>query len=857
MTVVTRRRTSVGQSVPEQRESALEAFWSLSAAELLQNLDAFPTGLSASERQRRLAKYGPNVTHEHRRLPAWRMLAAQFKSPITILLAGAAALSLALGEATDGGIILIILAASAGLSIVQEHRASGAIDRLLAVLQSSATVLVDNEPTDVPLDSVVPGDVVVLNAGDAVPGDGQILESKNLYVDEAALTGESFPADKQAGIAAADAPIPERTNAVFLGTHVISGTATLLVATTGQRTAFGLISSALTRKPPETEFEHGIRRFGGLLLEVALALALVIFAVNIEFGRPLLDSLLFTLALAIGLTPQLLPAIMSVTLAQGAARMARRRVIVRRLASIEDLGGMTILCTDKTGTLTEGVARFEGVVDVSGSQSDKGLLYAGLNAALETGYNNPIDEAIRRSSRVDLSGIKKLDELPYDFSRKRLSVAVSQNDERLLITKGAVENTLAVCTSVEQSEGKVSPIGTFRPAILKQFEAYSRQGFRCLGVAYRRISSDGHVDLLDERDMTYLGLLLLADPPKQGVVDSLRRINDLGIELKLITGDNRHVAARIAGEVGLEAESMITGADLRHLSDAALVLRAEHASIFAEVDPNQKERIILALKKKGRAVGYLGDGINDAAALHAADVGISVESAVDVTKESADIVLLEKDLAVLVDGVREGRTAFANTLKYVFITTSASFGNMFSMAGASLFTDFLPMLPKQILLLNVLTDLPAMAIASDRLDPELVQRPRNWDVRAIQRFMIAFGLISSVFDFVTFGSLLALHVPPSQFRTAWFLESALSELLILLVIRTRRPLFRSPIGRGLLAASAVVAVTTITLPFVPGSSVLGFAPMTMPLTALVAGILAAYVVTSEFAKRWFFGRVHP
>lgn len=833
-----------------------ETFWSAPGDAVLSTLESSRTGLSTAEAVRRLARYGPNrlaPPAAHARL---RLLAAQFRSPITLLLVVAAGLSLAVGERIDGAIILGIIVVSGLLGYWQEQRAADAVAALLEMVQTRTTVLRDRKPVQVPVDAVVPGDVVALAAGDTIPGDARILDEKDLFVDEAALTGESFPAEKRVDAVAADAELGDRTSALFFGTHVISGTATAVVVTTGVKTVFGQISSELSRKPPATEFEIGVRHFGYLLLDIAVVMSLAIFAINVAFHRPVLDSLLFTLALAVGLTPQLLPAIVSVTLAEGARRMARAEVIVRRLTSIEDIGGVTILCTDKTGTLTEGVVEIDTAVGVDGAASEKTRLFVYLNALHETGYSNPIDDAIRRTPVAGSEAYRKVDEVPYDFARKRQSVAVADAERVLLITKGALSNILDVCTMAELADGSVVSLEPHRARIQAEFEERSRQGNRCLGVAYRQIESGVPVDTRDERDMVFLGLLCLADPPKSGAIDSLARLKKLGITVKLVTGDNRLVAAKVAGDARLNASKLVTGAEISQLGDAALVRRVRHVSVFAEVDPNQKERIILALKKSGLAVGYLGDGINDAAALHAADVGISVDTAVNVTKQAADIVLLRKDLGVLVDGVREGRRAFANTLKYVFITTSANFGNMFSMAGASLFAEFLPMLPMQILLLNVLSDLPAMAIASDRLDDELVARPRRWNVRSIGQFMMTFGLISSVFDFLTFFTLLALGTSAALFRAGWFQESLLSELLILLVIRTRRPFFKSRPGTVLLVLSVVVAAGSMLLPYLPFAGALGFAPIPLGLWGILAVILGAYVLTSELAKRVFFKRVH-
>lgn len=833
-----------------------EAFWAVPAESLLVRLHSSPNGLSRAAAARRIAMHRPDRLAPAANHSIWLLLLSQFRSPITLLLVVAALLSFLLGDTADGLIVIGIVFVSGLLGFWQEHRAAEAVEQLLAKVKTRATVVRGGVREEVPLETVVPGDIVLLAAGDMVPGDARILESKDLYVDEAALTGESYPVEKQPGIVPADTPLSGRTNSLFLGTHVVSGSATALVVRVGRKTVFGEISAGLARHPPVTEFEHGVRRFGYLLLEIATVMALVIFAVNVALGRPVLDSLLFTLALAVGLTPQLLPAIVSVTLAHGARRMASRQVIVRRLTSIEDIGGITMLCTDKTGTLTEGVARVDGALDVEGGPSDRVRLYAYLNAVFETGFPNPLDEAIRRESLPDAARYRKVDEVPYDFVRKRLSVLVETEGRRVMITKGALANVLEVCTAAELPDGSLRPIEDVRRQVLDRHEALGRQGYRCLGVAYRPFDPQAPLRKVSEREMVFLGMLSLMDPPKPGALESLRRLRELGVSVKLVTGDHRAVATKIASEAGLRTGSILTGAELRHLSESALMRRAARVDVFAEVEPQQKERIVLALKKAGHAVGFMGDGINDAPALHAADVGISVDTAADVTKQAADIVLLHKDLAVLVEGVREGRRAFANTLKYVFITTSANFGNMFSMAGASLFMAFLPLLPKQVLLVNVLSDLPAMAIAADCLDEELVARPRRWDTKAIQRFMIAFGLVSSVFDYLTFGALLAFRASAGVFRSGWFLESVLSEILILLVIRTRRVFFRSRVGRGLLVASIAVSAAVLALPYIPLARPLGFEPVPPLLLLIIAGILALYVLSAELVKRGFRGSVH-
>jgi P-type Mg2+ transporter len=830
-------------------------FWAIPTNQQLRQLDATARGLTSAAARERLVRSRPNRLTPRRRVNALVLLLAQFKSPIILLLLFAAGLSFALGERIDAIIILIILVASGLLSFWQEHGAADVVRRLLATIQTKATLQRDGVAVDVPLEQVVPGDCVVLNAGDVIPGDCRILESNNLFVDESALTGETYPVEKAAGVLAPETPLNHRTNALFLGTHVVSGTATALVVRTGKDTEFGQVSERLVLRPPETDFERGIRRFGTLLLEITLTLVLAIFAINVYFQRPVVDSFLFALALAVGLTPQLLPAIISIVLSQGAKRMAREQVIVKQLASIENFGSMNVLCSDKTGTLTEGLVRLHAAQDAAGHDSEAVLRYAYLNAVYETGFTNPIDAAIRAYRTFDVSAVRKLDEIPYDFLRKRLSILVEDDGQHVLITKGALANVLEVCTSVAMPDGSVVLIATQRAQIDQHFTDLSAQGFRVLGIATRIIDTP-NICRSDEQSLTFLGFLVFFDPPKPGIAETLGQLRQLGISLKIITGDNRAVATALSQQIGIADPLVLSGPELRHTSNEALRRLVNDVAIFAEVEPNQKERIIIALKQAGNVVGYLGDGINDASALHAADVGISVDSAVDVAKEAAQIVLLKHDLGVLAQGVREGRTTFANTLKYVFVTTSANFGNMFSMAGVSLFLPFLPLLPKQILLTNFLTDIPAMTIATDSVDQELVERPRRWNIGFIRNFMLTFGLVSSVFDYLTFGLLLYVyHATIDQFRTGWFVESVMTELLIMLVIRTQKPFFQSRPGRYLAIATLIIAATTLLLPYSPFGALLGLTALPLSLLALIGGITLMYILTSELAKKLFYRHV--
>jgi Mg2+-importing ATPase len=834
--------------------SAVEKpFWSIPSSELFEQLKTTPEGLTNDEVQRRLSSYGYNRLQEKKKTDALTLLLNQFRSPLVLILLAAAILSIFLQDPTSATIILIIVFVSGILGFWQERGATDAVKKLLSIVQINTTAVRNGEPSQIPLEQIVPGDVVILNAGNMVPGDCTLIEARDLFLDEATLTGETYPSEKSVGVLAPDAPLSARSNTLFMGTHVVSGTGKALVVTTGKKTEFGKISESLTLKPPETGFEQGVRRFGYLLMEITLIMVIAIFAVNAYFGRPILASFLFSVALAVGLTPQLLPAIVSVNLAHGAKEMAKQKVIVKRLVSIENFGSMNLLCSDKTGTLTEGKAEVHSTIDIEGNASEKVLLYACLNANFETGFANPIDDAIRAKSTFDPPPYKKVDEVPYDFVRKRLSILVSKDNLYIMTTKGAVANVLDACTQAETANGVVQ-IADVREKIQQRFEDLSRQGFRMLGVAYKNIPVD-HINKDQETQMTFLGFVLLFDPPKAMIKNVLQNLQTLGVSLKIITGDNRFVATSLSIQVGLPGLRVLTGPELHEMSDEALLKQVNDTDVFAEVDPNHKERIILAFKKTGHVVGFIGDGINDASALHAADVGISVNTAVDVAKEAADIVLLEKDLGVLVQGVQDGRKTFANTLKYVFMAVSANFGNMFSMAGASLFLSFLPLLPTQVLLTNLMTDFPEMTIPTDSVDSDMVQKPRRWDVKFIRDFMIYFGLLSSVFDYMTFGVLLfILQATPVQFRTGWFIESVASAALIVLVIRTRQPFFKSKPSKYLMFTTFSIVIASVLLPFTTLGTLFGFVPVSLIFLLFTAIIVGLYVLSAELTKQLFYKR---
>jgi Mg2+-importing ATPase len=832
------------------------AFWSEPPERLLERLGSTREGLAAAEAAARLRRQGPNALRPPSRFAPLRLLARQFESPLVAILVFAAVVAAIVRDWTDAAIVLLILLGSGLLGFAQEYRASAAVERLRARVRARARVLRDGAPVSLPIEEVVVGDVALLSAGSLIPADGIVLEARDLFVGQAALTGEAFPTEKRPGTSAPDASLAERTNCVFMGTSVRSGTGGMLVVRTGTATAYGEIAERLRLRPPETEFERGIRQYGYLLMRVVVVLVLLVFAANVLLERPHIEALLFALALAVGISPELLPAIIQVTLARGARDMAEHGVIVRRLDAIENFGSMDVLCTDKTATLTEGVLALHSARDAAGEPSDAVLRLAWLNARLQTGLASPLDEAIESEVQrrtVGLAELPKLDEIPYDFVRKRLSVIVrSGPDQALLITKGAFGSVLEACERTRAGDRVLPLDAAEREGIEQRFAAWSGEGYRVLGVASRSLPVRERYARSDESGLVFEGFLLFLDPPKAGITETLAALRALGVSIKVITGDNRLVTLHLARTIGIDAPRVLSGAELSHLHDDALRRQAGTTDLFVEMDPNQKERVLLALKKAGHVVGYLGDGINDASALHAADVGISVDGAVDVAKEAADFVLLEHDLDVLRRGIERGRASFANTLKYVSITTSANFGNMLSMAAASLFLPFLPLLATQILLNNLLSDIPATGIPSDRVDAERVARPERWNVRSIRNFMVVFGLISSAFDGLTFAVLWLLsRGSPALFRTGWFLESLLTELVIVLVVRTRLPLLRSRPGRLLWTSTLAVSALAIALPYLPGRDWFEFVPLPAPVLASVLGITLAYALASEIAKRRF------
>lgn len=837
-------------------------YWSQPSSTLFSQLDTTPQGLTTPQARNRLDAASLELLKSNKTRKALFAFLKQFQNPLILILIFSVSISAFLGEWIDAVVVLFVIVASTLLPFIQERRATDAVEKLLARVQIKSTVMRDGQPTQIPTDAVVPGDVVLLSSGNLIPGDGIVLQAKDCQVDQAALTGETFPVEKKPGVVPADAAIAERTNSMYMGTSVRSGTATILIVHTGQQTAFGEIAQRLMLQSPETEFERGVRRFGYLLVQIILLLVLFTFAVNIFAAKPPVDSLLFAIALAVGIAPEMLPVIVTMTLSFGAQHMATGGVIVRRLNAIENFGNMDVLCCDKTGTLTTGTIQLKDTCDIQGHHSQDVLLYAYLNSRLQTGMRNPLDEAILaigEGEHIKTDDFRLINEIPYDFERKRLSVIVEAGEEsRTMITKGAYHSIIQICSHAGVNTDD-EPIEASRDELDRQFAAWSAQGLRVLGLATKSTGAQEEFEPADEREMIFRGFLLFSDPPKADVRETLDELERLGVQLKIITGDNLPVAQYIAEQVGLTVTGALSGKQLESMRDEALWRLAERTSIFAEVDPNQKERIVRALQKTGHIVGYLGDGINDAPALYVADVGISVDQAVDIAKATADLVLMEHSLSVLCDGITVGRKTFANTLKYVFTTTSANFGNMISMAGVSLFLPFLPMLAKQILLNNFLSDLPGLAIASDNVDQEWIEKPHRWDVKLIRNFMIVFGIVSSAFDFITFGVLLGLANASAQlFQTGWFVESLLTELAVALIVRTRKPFFRSRPGRLLWWSTVGVAVIALLLPYLlPVNMLFDFIPLPLSVMIILIIITSAYVIVTENVKQYFYRWMMP
>jgi len=786
-----------------------------------------------------------------------------FRNPLVIILMAAGLVSGFLGEQINAVIIFIMVLLSVCLNFYQERKAERAAESLTARITTTASVFRDGVKREISLADIVAGDVVFLSAGDLIPADVRIVAAKDFFVDESALTGESFPAEKTASVVTSgSSDLSEWHDEAFLGTSVVSGTATAVVVKTGSATEYGQIAQKLVPRDREAESARGLRQFGVLIMEVTMALVLFVFFILAVLHKDILESLLFAVALAVGLTPELLPMILTVNLSKGAVNMSRKDVIVKRLASIQDFGSMDVLCTDKTGTLTENKIKLIRHPDVEGKESERVFRYAFLNSRHQTGLKSPLDEAVLSHEMPDMSAYVKIDEIPFDFIRKRVSVVVQHNGERFFATKGAPEEIFRVCTQAELRGQIVMLKSELRKRVEEIYYDLSLQGFRVLGVAYKPLTpEETSYTIDDEHDMVLLGFVAFLDPPKVSAKEALGLLKRARIELKILTGDNELVTESVCQQLGFQVKSIVTGNEIVGMTDEKLSLLVEEANVFTRVTPDQKDRILTILKENGHTVGFLGDGINDAPSLKEADVGISVDTAVDVAKESADIILLRKDLTVLGEGVLEGRRTFGNTMKYIQMGTSSNFGNMFSAAGAAVFLPFLPMLPTQILLNNLLYDTSELGIPTDHVDTEYVEQPRKWDIHFIRNFMFAFGPISSIFDFLTFGIMIFLFSAgtidkAALFQTAWFVESLSTQTFVIFVIRTRKiPFFKSRPSRILAAGSIGVVAFAWIIPFTPLGALFGFIPLPPEFLLLLVAMVAVYLVLVELMKRWFYGRM--
>lgn len=826
-------------------------FWQTPKDALYRALGSGPTGLSQVEAERRLAIFGANHADASQRRSVLRKLGQRLWNPLIAMLLAAALVSGLSGDVGSFAIIATVLSLSLTLDIVQEHRAERTAEALRDSVAIQTDAVRDSKDITIPVTALVPGDVVKLRIGDLIPADGIVLEAQELQVNEALMTGEPFPALKTAVPCAAASPA-ETTNALFAGTSTVGGSGTMLVVKTGGQTRFGAIAAALAANAPPTALEQGVRRLGLLILRLTLFLTLFVLMVHLIAQRPAMESFLFAVALAVGLTPELLPMVMTVTLARGALRMADRKAIVKRLSAIHDLGAMDTLCVDKTGTLTEARITLEARVDPKGRPSDRVLNLAYLNSTFQAGVRSPLDHAILSAKDGGIDGWVRLSEVPFDFERRCLSVLVARGDEHILIAKGAPEAILARCVAVD-IDGLAHPLDSAWQKKMEDIQdRYASDGFRLLAVAVRSIPPGQQtIAVSDEADLTMLGFCVFADPPKQDAASAIKALTSLGVTIKILSGDHGAVVSHVARSVGLQSDRIMTGVEISGLTDAALVAKVDNIDLFARIDPDQKRRIIAALRHHNHVVGFMGDGVNDAPAIHAAHVGISVTGATEVARAAADMILLAPDLSVLAAGVREGRRTFANILKYVRMGTSSNFGNMLSMALASIVLPFLPLLPLQILLNNLIYDLSEIGIPFDEVDREDVAQPETWNMANILRFTIVMGMVSSLFDVVTFAVLLKLfEADAALFQTGWFVESISTQILVIFVIRSRRMPWRANRPHAILIATSFGAlIVGVGLALGPWGQLFGFTAPSAALLATIFAIAVAYLVSAQIAKR--------
>ena len=808
-------------------------------------------GLRSDQAQLRLAEVGPNRFGQVPALPGWRQLLRHFRNPLVLTLLLASGVSAATGEVTNFLIIACIVLLSVTLDFWQELRAGQVVERLRQSVAVRATVLRDGQWQEHPVADLVPGDVVRVAAGDLVPADALVLQARDFFVNQSVLTGESYPVEKHAHMPEDMADMEDATHAVFMGSSVVSGMAQVVLVRTGAGTAMGEVASSLTQEPEPTSFELGMRRFGMLILRLTFLLVLFVLLINGLMGRPLLESFLFAVALAVGLTPELLPMVVSVTLSRGAMRMAQQGIVVKRPSAIQDLGSMDVLCTDKTGTLTEAHIRMEQHVDPLGRVSERSLELAWLNSHFESGLRSPLDEAILQHRTFDASVWTKIDEVPFDFERRRVSVLLERAGERELVVKGAPDDILKLCTVHEAGDTQQPLDDAALAQVRSTCHALEDEGFRVLAIAWRPVPpAHDHAVVNDESELVLVGFAAFLDPPKESAAGALQALQQAGVAIKVVTGDSDRVTRHVCRTLGLPVQGVLTGAEIAQLSDEALRAQVETVNLFCRVNPAQKNRVIQAIRARGHVVGYMGDGVNDAPSLHSADVGLSVDSAVDVAKAAADMILLRPDLRILQGAVLEGRRTFGNILKYILMGTSSNFGNMFSMAGGVLFLPFLPMLPTQILLNNILYDLSELPIPLDAVDEAETAAPRVLDMAAIQRFMFTIGPVSSLFDFITFAVLLKVFdASEALFQTGWFVESLCTQVLVIFVIRTRGNPLRSRPHPVLTATSLGIVALAMALPFTPMAGVFGFTPLPAGFYAALAVMVLVYLLLVMVVRR--------
>lgn len=805
-------------------------------------------GLTDIEASKRIKQFGENVIVSEKQGNSLFELLRHFKSPLILILITATIISYSLGQSINASIILFIILASVAIDFYQERDARNAAQRLKESVKNKATVIRNSRQKEIFHEALVPGDIILLSAGKIVPADSRILFAKDFFVNQSSITGESFPCEKNnLSVSEGSTDLVDLTNISFMGSSVISGTAKAIVIKTGAGTEFGKIAEKLTEPEEETEFSKGIRHFGYLIMKVILVLVLFIFLVNALLKRDLFESFMFSLAVAVGLTPELLPMIMAVTMSKGSTHMAKKGVIVKRLSAIPDFGSMEILCADKTGTITEDIIHLIKYVDKNGIDSESLLLLAYLNSFYQTGIKNPLDAAVLSFRKVDISGYSKKDEIPFDFTRRRMSVVVTFENKNILICKGAPEEIFKVCLISEAD----------KIAAVAQYEALSKDGFRVLAVATKETGTDTVFTKEDESDLALEGFIAFLDPPKADAGKVIAALNKIGVEVKIITGDNHLVTQKVCSEIGLPIKGILQGHEMATLSYDALRQRVKDTTIFTRFSPEQKNRVILALKAYQWTVGYMGDGINDAPSLKTADIGISVKGATDVTNDAADIILTKKDLMVLKEGILEGRKTFGNTMKYILMGLSSNFGNMFSVAAATVFLPFLPMLPVQILINNFLYDTSQITLPTDNVDKSYVQKPQRWNLKMIYRYMIVFGLTSSAFDLITFYFLYKLFdVSQAQFRTGWFMESLATQILVVFVIRTWHiPFIESKPSRQLAIGVSICLLLGWLLPYLPFAKLVGFETLPVHVIAYITGIVIIYLFTAEILKRMVYKSV--